>query len=139
MLQRKEEDTMRWFLLALLIIPAIEIGIFVWVGSMIGPWWVVILILLSAVLGITLAKKQGIETWMRATQSMNQGKMPGEQIIDGICIFIGAVLLFVPGFVTDILGLLLLIPFTRQPLKISIMNWIKWKINKGTVTFKKRK
>lgn len=128
---------MRWFVLALLIIPAIEIGLFVWIGGWIGPWWVISLIVLSAVLGLSLAKKEGAETWIKARQLMNQGQMPAEQMMDGICILVGAVLLFAPGFLTDIIGLLLIIPFTRYYLKKGIEKWVQWKVSKGTIIYRK--
>lgn len=128
---------MRILLLALIIIPAIEIGLFVWVGGMIGPWWVVGLIVLSGVLGVAFARKEGAETWVKARQSMKQGQMPTAEIIDGISIFIGAVLLFSPGFFTDIIGLLLVIPYTRFFLKLGIVKLIQSKVSKGTIIYRK--
>lgn len=121
---------MRWLLLALLIIPALELGVFIWLGGIIGPWWIVVLIILSGILGISFAKNQGIATWKRAQQSMNNGQMPTKQIVDGVCIFVGAILLFAPGFITDIMGLLIIIPWTRQPFKKIIQTWIMWKVSK---------
>lgn len=123
---------MRWFLLALLIVPALEIGVFIKVGGMIGPWWIVMLILLSGIVGITLAKREGTGIWMRAQQSMKHGQAPTTEIIDGICILIGAVFLFAPGFITDTIGLFLIIPLTRHPFKLYIKKWIMWKLSKGT-------
>lgn len=128
---------MRWLLLAFLIIPALEIGVFVWVGGHVGPWWVVILILLSGIVGITLAKQQGYETWIKAQQYINNQQVPTEQIIDGICIFTGAVLLFAPGFITDIVGLILVLPYTRNPFKILLQRFIQRKIRKGTIIYRK--
>lgn len=128
---------MRIIFLALIIIPAIEIGIFVWVGGMIGPWWVVSLIVLSGILGVALAKKEGAQTWIKARKSTKKGQMPAAEIIDGICIFIGAVLLFSPGFLTDIVGLLLVIPYTRYFLKLGIVKWIQSKVSKGAIIYRK--
>ena len=108
---------MRWLLLALLIIPAAEIGLFIWIGGMTGPWWVVFLIVLTGVAGVTLAKKQGMDTWRRAQLQMNNGRPPTEEIVDGICIFIGAVFLFSPGFITDTVGFILVLPLTRGLFK----------------------
>ncbi|WP_345739360.1 FxsA family protein [Virgibacillus salarius] len=84
---------MRWFLLIAFLLSALEIGVFIWVGGMIGAWWVVLLILLTGAVGFLLAKQQGIETWKRAQLSMQKGEAPTGYIIDGICILIGAVLL----------------------------------------------
>ncbi|MFD2751095.1 FxsA family protein [Virgibacillus siamensis] len=128
---------MRWLLLAFLIVPAMEIGIFIWAGGIIGPWWVVTLILLTGILGISIAKVQGTETWKRAQLSMNQGIMPTNEIIDGICIFIGAVFLFTPGFITDTAGFLLVLPFTRRPFRNMLQGFIKSRLNKGTIIYRK--
>lgn len=65
---------MRWLLLALLVLPAMEIGVFIWIGGIIGPWWVVGLILLTGIVGVTIARNQGVETWNRAQQSMRDRK-----------------------------------------------------------------
>ncbi|WP_106496936.1 FxsA family protein [Lentibacillus sp. Marseille-P4043] len=128
---------MRWLLLALLIIPALEIGVFVWAGGIIGPWWVVFLILLTGIVGVTIAKQQGTETWMRARQLMTQGHAPTAEIIDGICIFVGAVFLFSPGFITDTIGFLLVLPWTRIPFRSWLQRFIKNKMNKGTIIYRK--
>ncbi|HLQ73361.1 MAG TPA: FxsA family protein [Bacillota bacterium] len=111
---------MRYLILALLIVPALEIGVFVAVGRSIGPWWVIFLIIFTGVIGLALAKYQGMETWKRAERAASKGQVPAEQIVDGICIFIGAVLLFAPGILTDIVGFLLVIPWTRKPFKYFI-------------------
>ncbi|MEN1968243.1 FxsA family protein [Lentibacillus sp. N15] len=128
---------MRLILLLFLIVPALEIGVFVWAGGIIGPWWVVFIIILTGVLGITIAKNQGMETWRRAQLQMNEGYAPTNEIVDGICIFIGAVLLFTPGFITDTAGFLLVLPWTRIPLRGWVYRLIKNKMGKGTIIYRK--
>src|SRR5690625_3984046 len=108
---------MYWFLLLLIIIPAVEISIFIWTGSKIGVGPVFLLMIMTAVTGIALVKKQGMATWKRAQFSIYNGEPPGEQILDGICIIVGGILLITPGFATDIIGFLLVLPFTRRPFK----------------------
>lgn len=130
---------MRWLLLAFLIVPALEIGIFVWAGGIIGPWWVVAIILLTGLIGIMLARYQGMETLARAQRSMNKGQAPTSEIIDGIAIFVGAVFLFAPGFLTDFIGLLLVFPWTRVIFKTSIIGLLRRFINKGKGTIIYRK
>src|SRR5699024_11598299 len=103
---------MRWLLLVLLIVPALELGIFIWLGGIIGPWWIIALIILSGILGISFAKNQGIEVWRQAQQSMNQGQMPTKHIVDGICILVGAVFLFVLGFMYDIIVIFYILMLT---------------------------
>ncbi|MFD1851099.1 FxsA family protein [Oceanobacillus bengalensis] len=128
---------MRWLLLALLIVPASEIGVFLWIGGIIGPWWVVLLILFTGIIGITIAKYQGMDTWKRARISINKGQAPTEHIIDGICILIGGIFLLSPGFITDTIGFILVLPLTRKPLKHVISTYIKRKIDNGSIIYRK--
>ncbi|WP_047981612.1 FxsA family protein [Ornithinibacillus contaminans] len=128
---------MRWLLLAFLIIPAAEIAVFIWAGGIIGPWWVVFLILLTGLIGVTLAKKEGVQTWNRAQQAMQYGQVPTREILDGICIFIGGVFLFSPGFITDITGFLLVLPWTRDIMKLFLQKIMKKMIDSNVVTFRR--
>lgn len=128
---------MRWLLLALIVIPAIEIAIFIKIGGLIGPWWVITLIFLSALIGFSFAKKEGNGVWIKARQSIEQRRVPTEEIVDGICILIGAIFLFTPGFVTDTIGLLLIIPWTRQPFKSLCKKWVLWNVSKGKIITRK--
>ncbi|MEC5421955.1 FxsA family protein [Virgibacillus sp. C22-A2] len=128
---------MRWLLLTMLILSALEIGVFIWIGGIIGPWWVVLIIMMTGIIGVMLAKQQGLETWKRAQFSISNGQAPTEYIIDGICIFTGAVFLFTPGFITDIAGFVLVIPMTRVPLKSSIQRFIKRMVDKNTIVYRK--
>jgi UPF0716 protein FxsA len=117
---------MRWFLLTIIILSAAEIGLFIWIGGLVGPWWVVLIILLTGLAGVTIAKNEGLKTWNRAQLLIRNGEVPTEQITDGICIFIGAVLLIAPGFITDITGFILVLPITRPIFKRSIQKLMKW-------------
>lgn len=114
-----------------------EIGLFIWAGGIIGPWWVVLLIMLTGIVGVMIAKKQGAQTWNRARLSMNNGQVPAEEIIDGICIFVGAVFLFTPGFITDTVGFFLVLPGTRNPFKNLIRAFIKNRLNNATIIYRK--
>lgn len=128
---------MRWLLPLIIFVPAIEIGIFIWIGGYIGPLWVVLLILLTGILGITFAKRQGMHTLRRAQQSMVEGRPPGPEIVDGICILIGGIFLLAPGFVTDAIGLFLVIPFTRKLIKgYLVATFLKMAKNK-TILYKR--
>ncbi|PXW88142.1 UPF0716 protein FxsA [Streptohalobacillus salinus] len=128
----------KWIFLALLIMPALELGIIIWAGQLIGGWSVVGLIILTGLIGATLAKQQGTETLQRANLSMQQGQIPSEAIFDGICILIGGIVLLTPGFITDLIGFLLLIPFTRRPLKNSIKAIFQRMIKNGQVIYVRR-
>lgn len=129
---------MRWLFLSLIGIPIIEIIIFVLLGNSLGAWWVIGLILLTALIGITLARHQGIETWRRAQQSMQYGEYPTKYMIDGLCILIGAFLLIVPGLFTDAIGFILLIPFTRSVVKQYIIRLLQYLFSRGTFIYWRR-
>jgi UPF0716 protein FxsA len=122
----------RILLLLFIVVPTIEIFVLIQVGKVIGGWQTVFLILLTGVLGAYLAKKQGQAAWFRLQTELAMGRPPGNTILDGICILIGGILLLTPGFVTDVFGLVFLLPPTREPLKIIIKKWIEKQMTKGT-------
>ncbi|MRH42877.1 membrane protein FxsA [Aquibacillus halophilus] len=128
----------RWIFLFVLIVPALEIGVLVWAGGQIGPWWVVFLIILTGALGAWLAKFQGLETINKARESISYGLPPHEEIFDGICILIGAAVLLTPGFITDAIGFLLLLPQTRKPIKIWMQKMLRRMMDNGSVTIFRR-
>ncbi|MFD1415400.1 FxsA family protein [Oceanobacillus jeddahense] len=107
----------KYLLLAFIIIPAIEIGVFLWLSQLIGVLWVVGLIIATAMLGIFLARYQGMEVFRRAQLQLQKGFPPTEELLDGMATMLGAFLLIIPGFVLDAVGLLLLIPWTRNLFK----------------------
>lgn len=126
-----------WFILAFLILPALEITVFIWIGGYIGPWWVFALIVLTGLSGVAIARRQGIETWNRLQNSFRNQTPPGDHIIDGICIILGGILLFMPGFVTDIFGFFFVLPITRKPLRALVKLYIYNRITKGKITYRK--
>lgn len=128
----------KWILLAVLILPAMEVGILVWAGGQIGPWWVVLLILATGLIGTLLARQQGTEAIRRAKQAMSYGEAPQEEILDGICILVGSALLLTPGFLTDAIGFLLLLPQTRKPIKKWMVKMLKEMMERGNVSIFRR-
>lgn len=130
---------MKYFLLFIIAMPVIEIIVLLLSGNMIGFWPTVFLIVATGLIGAYLAKRQGMETWKRAQEQIRYGMMPGNEIVDGICIFIGAALLLSPGFISDIMGLLLVFPPTRNLLKPIVIRFIMNRMNKGKVTIIRHK
>jgi UPF0716 protein FxsA len=128
----------KWLLLAIILLPAIEIGVLIWIGGYIGPLWVIILIGCTGIFGLFLAKKEGMDTIARAKQAMQMGYSPQEEIIDGICILIGGLFLLTPGFVTDTIGFILLLPPTRKPLKVIIRDMLNKMMQNGRFTLYRR-
>lgn len=124
---------MKYFFLFLVIVPAAEIGILLFSGQTIGVWPTILLIIFTGFLGAYLAKKQGLETIRRTQEQLRRGMMPGDAILDGISVLVGGTLLLTPGFVTDILGILLLAPPTRKFFKILMMKAFRNWIDKGNI------
>ncbi|GEN57317.1 hypothetical protein GCM10012290_19180 [Halolactibacillus alkaliphilus] len=128
----------KWLVLTIMIMPALELGVILWAGSIIGGWSVFGFILFTGFIGAILAKQQGTETLQRANMRMQVGHMPGEQIFDGICILVGGLLLLTPGFITDTIGFSLLLPITRGPLKRILKHQIEQMVQNGQVmTFRR--
>ncbi|MCG1022071.1 FxsA family protein [Sutcliffiella horikoshii] len=121
----------RILLALIIVVPALEIWILITAGKLIGAIPTILLIILTGVLGAWLAKYQGISALRSAQQKMNSGQMPGEVIIDGLCILIGGVVLLTPGFITDAIGFALLLPPTRNLIKPSIMRVIRNRMDRG--------
>jgi UPF0716 protein FxsA len=99
-----------------LLVPLIEIYFLIKVGSIIGAGWTVFAVVGTAVLGAGLLRIQGLSTLQRAQLSINKGEVPAVAMLEGVALAISGVLLLTPGFFTDTLGFVLLIPVIRQSL-----------------------
>jgi UPF0716 protein FxsA len=96
-----------------IVVPIAELFVIIQVGGLIGVWPTLALLLADALLGSMLLKHQGRSAWRRFNEALAQRRFPGKEVADGVLIVIGGTLLLTPGFLTDIAGLLLLIPPTR--------------------------
>lgn len=103
-----------FILLAFVLVPIAEIALLIHVGGLIGTWETVGLVILTAVIGTALFRAQGMRVLMRAQDVMEQGGFPAKELFDGVCILVAGVLLLTPGFLTDALGLALLVPGLRD-------------------------
>jgi UPF0716 protein FxsA len=105
----------RFFLLAALfvVLPIVEIYFLIQIGQVIGPWWTILLLIADGVLGSMLVKHEGRRAWQALTIAVESHKMPHRELADGALILVGGTLLVTPGFVTDVLGLFCVLPFTR--------------------------
>ncbi|MCF6138202.1 FxsA family protein [Pseudalkalibacillus berkeleyi] len=125
----------RILLLLLIIIPAAEIGILIWSGNTFGIPITILLIIATGIIGAWLARREGMETVKLAQIQLGNAQVPSDVLLDGVCILVGGTLLLTPGFITDTLGFLLLIPYTRSIFKIGIRRLIQKKIDSGQFTF----
>ena len=107
---------MNTFFLIFIVLPALEIFFMIKIGSEIGALSTVALIFLTAILGILFARIQGIQTIKSGLVNLYQNKVPIYEIISGASIAFAAILLIIPGFLTDLTGFILLVPFTRKIL-----------------------
>ena len=105
---------MNSFFLIFIAIPAIEIFLLIKIGGKIGALNTVSLIFMTAIIGLYFAKQQGVKTLREGVYNLYQNKAPIYEIISGASIAIAALFLIIPGFFTDTLGFLLLIPLTRK-------------------------
>ena len=99
-----------------IVVPLVELYLIIEIGSMIGALWTVLLVVLTAVIGVSLLRIQGLSTLNRARNSMEMGTMPAMEMMEGMALAVGGALLITPGFLTDTLGFLCLIPATRRAM-----------------------
>lgn len=118
----------RILFLLFLCIPVIEIFLFIEIGGLIGTAPTLALIVVTAVIGAQLLKIQGLSTLQRAKSNLNENKIPAQEIVEGIALLISGAFLLTPGFFTDTIGFILVIPHSRKIIA-------KWIISKGTIFF----
>ncbi len=104
------------FIAIFLIVPIFEIYLLIQVGSIIGALPTIALVVLTAVIGAALLRTQGFITYSRFNQALANGRVPTTEILEGVALLIGGALLLTPGFFTDTIGFLCLLPFSRRPL-----------------------
>ena len=107
---------MNTLLLSIILIPIIEIYLFIKIGSQIGAFKTIFLIFLTAIVGVYYAKHEGLNTIKSGLTNMIRNQVPAYELISGAAIAFAAILLIIPGFATDTLGFILIFPFTRKLL-----------------------
>ena len=105
-------------------VPFVELVLLIKVGQSIGLGYTLAIVVITGILGAYLAKLQGLITLQKIQGEVNQGIMPAERLFDGFLILCSGILLLTPGFITDLIGLMGLVPFTRNLFK----KWLKRKI-----------
>ena len=100
-------------LLLFVVMPVIEIVVLIQVGQAIGGWWTVLLLVLGWFAGAWVIKRAGRRAWRALREQVESGRMPSREIADGVLMVLGGVFLMSPGFVSDVVGVLLILPFTR--------------------------
>ena len=117
------------------LVPLVELFLLIKIGTIIGALPTVLIVVGTGVLGAYLARQQGFMVWSRIQREMEMGMFPAEDMLDGLLIFGAGVVLLTPGVINDVIGILILIPFTR----LYIREWIKRRLqimmDRGNVHF----
>jgi UPF0716 protein FxsA len=103
--------------LIFILVPIAEIYVIIQVGQAIGALWTVLLLIADSIIGARLLSWQGRRAWLRFQEALAAGKVPHREVMDGVLIILGGAFLLTPGFITDVFGLVLLIPPTRAVVR----------------------
>ncbi|HZG79387.1 MAG TPA: FxsA family protein [Brevibacillus sp.] len=123
----------RILIVLFIVVPAIELWGLIAVGKVIGGWTTVALVILTGVVGAWLAKQQGLQVFRLIQLQLSRGQMPTETLIDGVLVLIGGILLMTPGFFSDAIGLILLIPYTRMIIRHLLKLWLWRLVSSGRI------
>lgn len=116
---------MKFLIFLFIVVPALEIGLFILAGKTIGGLTTIALIIATGILGAYLAKQQGMGVLRKLQEQVRSGYPPGEALIEGVCVLLGGLLLLTPGFISDITGLLLILPPTRKLVQPALLKLFK--------------
>ena len=123
-------------LILFIIVPVTELYILIEVGKRIGSLTTIGIIIFTGIIGAYLVKGQGFMILKKIQNDLNEGIMPGDSLIQGAIILAGGILLLTPGFVTDILGFIFLIPVSRNVVKKYLLKWLRGKIKEGNFNYR---
>jgi UPF0716 protein FxsA len=119
-------------LIALFIaVPLAELYVILKVGDAIGAVWTILLLAADSVLGSLLLRAQGRSVWRRFNDALAEGKMPHREVLDGVLVIFGGAFLITPGFLTDIVGLMLLLPPTRAVIRRTLVRRLGRRVTIG--------
>ncbi len=112
-----------WIIVALLIVvPIVEIAVLIAIGQVIGIGWTLLLMLVTSAIGGWLLRREGSRAWRAFQEALAAGRPPGREASDGVLVLMGGMFMLVPGFASDVIGLLLLLPPTRAMVRPMLLN-----------------
>jgi len=120
-----------YLVLLFITIPFIELYILFKLSTVIGPGATLLVVIVTGILGGTLAKMQGWRTWRKINEDLARGIMPSGRLVDGLLILAGGLLLLTPGILTDLVGFSLMVPFMRTFIKRTLRRRFERKIREG--------
>ena len=121
-----------------IVVPIAELYVIWKVGDSIGIWLTLALLAVDSLLGSLLLRAQGRSVWMRFNTALSEGKIPHREVVDGVLVIFGGAFLITPGFLTDIVGLLLLIPPTRALIRRLVVRRLGRRVVVGAATPRSR-
>jgi UPF0716 protein FxsA len=121
----------KWLLALLIIVPALEMWGIIEMGQWIGGWATFGLLILTGFLGARLVRTEGRKVWQQAQRQMEAGQVPGYTLLEGLCVLAGGIMLMAPGFISDIIGISMLLPVTRPLYRIILYRWLERKVRSG--------
>jgi UPF0716 protein FxsA len=124
-----------WLVSIFVLTPLVELVILVYIGMTIGAGYTVLIVAVTGLAGAALAKNQGLATLSRARSTIEGGAIPSGELLEGALILAGGLMLVTPGVLTDIAGLVLLIPQTRRRLGSWLGGFIRSKIESGAIQY----
>ncbi|MGL5810068.1 MAG: FxsA family protein [Nocardioides sp.] len=128
-MSRRPRSLPGWVLIVAFVgVPLLEIFVLIQVGQVIGAWWTIVLLIADSIFGGWLVKREGRRAWRALTDALNHGRMPARELADGGLILVGGTLMLTPGFVTDLVGMLLILPFTRPIARGALTRYLAARI-----------
>ncbi len=100
-------------MVAFVVVPLVEIYVIIQVGQVIGAWWTILLLIADSIFGSWLVKREGGKAFQALRMAIDERRLPHRELADGVLILVGGTLMLTPGFVSDLFGMLCILPFTR--------------------------
>ncbi|MEZ4223681.1 MAG: FxsA family protein [Polyangiaceae bacterium] len=122
---------MRYLLIAFVVVPLLELYLLLWLGSFIGFWPTVAITIVTGVLGGSLAKREGLRVYRQWRTALDEMRPPETGIVEGVLVLLGGALLITPGVLTDVTGVLLLLPPTRRRIAARVRRALEAKMESG--------
>ncbi len=125
-----------WVLLtAFVVVPLLEIYVLIQVGQVIGAWWTILLLIADSIFGTWLIRHEGGRAWAALRTALSSGAMPAKELADGALILVGGTLMISPGFVSDLFGIVLILPFTRPVARRALTRILARRLIGGPATY----
>lgn len=118
-------------MLLFVLVPLAELSLLVYIGTLVGVLYTVLIVVATGLVGAVLARYQGLATLSRVRTSLEQGILPANELFEGLLILVGGLLLLTPGVLTDAVGFALLVPYTRRTVAGWVRRWLGRRMAKG--------